>query len=226
MRIILSGGGSGEETVELDKLFADMLDKSKPLLYIPIAIDNIKHPYPECLTWLKKTFNNLGVKKYEMWSEEELFKFEDSSPKQFSGIYLGGGNTFYLLKKLKDNKGIGFIREAIIQDIPIYGGSAGAIIFSKSIKTSLNFDKNWVDLEDFEGINLIRDHYLWCHFEENKLDKIKNLILNQKIAPSIALTEKNGLFLCEGEICLVGTEPAWVFDKVGNRKKLEPGKKV
>jgi len=58
--------GSGEDIIEVDKLFASMLDKNKPLLYIPIAIDNIKHPYEDCLDWLKNTFEPLGISKYEM----------------------------------------------------------------------------------------------------------------------------------------------------------------
>ena len=61
MRIILSGGGSGERTKELDEMFASLLDKTKPLLYIPIAIDSIKHPYSSCLAWLRSTFDKLGV---------------------------------------------------------------------------------------------------------------------------------------------------------------------
>ena len=53
MELIVTGGGSGKDTKEIDEFFASKLDKDKPLLYIPIAIDNIEHPYPDCLKWLK-----------------------------------------------------------------------------------------------------------------------------------------------------------------------------
>ncbi|MEK6793115.1 MAG: hypothetical protein AABX95_04830, partial [Nanoarchaeota archaeon] len=72
MVLILTGGGNGEDTKEIDKYFASLVDKTKPLLYLPIAIDTIKHPYPECLRWLRQTLDKLGIRKYEMITEETL----------------------------------------------------------------------------------------------------------------------------------------------------------
>jgi len=219
MALILTGGGSGNDTLKIDKLFSEMLDKTKPLLYIPIAIDSIKHPYPECLTWLKNTFDKFGIKNYKLCSEENLVEISQEKPEKFSGIYIGGGNTFYLMKKLKETGLWVFLKEAIKKDIPIYGGSAGAIIFSKDIKTSLNFDKNWVELTDFSGMNLIRDYSLWCHFNLDKEQKIKKIIKEQKITHSIALTEKNALLLSKNTIQVIGNEPAYIFDASGTKKE-------
>lgn len=91
MDLIVTGGGSGKDTEEIDNLFASKLklNKDKPLLYIPIAMDNIKRPYPECLNWLKSTFDNLGVRKYEMWTENGINGMKEKpSPSNFSGIYI------------------------------------------------------------------------------------------------------------------------------------------
>jgi dipeptidase E len=226
MRIILSGGGAGEQTKELDNLFANILDKNKPLLYIPIAIDSIKHPYNDCLSWLKSTFDKLGISKYQMWTEEDLKKSRDISPLEFSGIYIGGGNTPYLLKQLKETGAWNFLIKAIKKNIPIYGGSAGAIIFSKSIKPSLNFDKNWSKLKKFEGMNLIKENYLFCHFTVQKDEQIKKIIINEKISSSIALTERSGLFINEDKIKVIGQESSWIFDNKGNKKELSVGSYV
>ena len=102
MKIILSGGGYGKDTKELDGKFASLLDKSKPLLYLPIAIDNTKHPYPDCLKWLKSTFNNLGVSSYKMITEKTIDDLKNENPRDFAGIYIGGGNTPYLLRTIKE----------------------------------------------------------------------------------------------------------------------------
>jgi dipeptidase E len=99
MKAILSGGGSGEQTKELDGYFAKLVDKTKNLLYIPIAIDSCKHPYPDCLTWLRGTFDKLGISKYEMVTEEGLSKLAKEDPISYGGIYIGGGNIF--IKKTK-----------------------------------------------------------------------------------------------------------------------------
>lgn len=190
MKLILSGGGSGKQTKELDKKFANLIDKEKPLLYIPIAIDNCKRPYPGCLEWLRSTFDNLGITKYEMITEKELGKYSKKDPSEFGGIYIGRGNTPYLLKKLKESGMWQFLEKALEQDVPIYGGSAGAIIFGKSIKPSLHMDKNWVDLEDLEGMNVLKGKYIFCHVspEKKEEDKIKNLAIKNNTLPAILLS--------------------------------------
>jgi len=42
MKLFLSGGGSGNESEQIDAEFIKALDKTKPVLYIPIAIDTEK----------------------------------------------------------------------------------------------------------------------------------------------------------------------------------------
>ena len=217
MKLILSGGGSGKQTKELDEQFANWVNKEKPLLYIPIAINNCKHPYSGCLIWLKSTFDNFGIKKYEVITEENLEEYSKKNVSDFGGIYIGGGNTFYLLKKLKESGMWEFLQNAIKKNIPVYGGSAGAIIFSKSIKPSLNFDKNWVELKELSGMNLIKGNFLFCHFNENKQDKINEIILRQKTTPAILLPENAGLVIENNNVKVIGKGK--VFSKKINSDK-------
>lgn len=212
MELILSGGGSGQNTIEIDELFANIIKKNKPLLYIPIAINKIRHPYPECLKWLKETFDKLGVKFYEMWTEEEMFKSKEINPEKFGGIYIGGGNTFYLLKILKESGFWEFLIKAIKKGIPIYGGSAGAIIFGKSILTSS--DENLAGLKEFGGMNLLEDTSIFCHYKQEKEDKIKKNPINK----IIALSERTGIYLKDNKATIIGQESAYLFF---NKKKKE-----
>ncbi len=122
--------------------------------------------------------------------------------------------------------GITELKKAIENNIPIYGGSAGAIIFSKSIKPSLNFDKNWVELKDLEGMNIIDNKYLFCHFSIDKEEMIKKIILKEKLNLSIALTEKNGLLISNNKIEVVGKESAWIFNNEGCKKELKVGENI
>jgi len=225
MKIILSGGGSGEEVKELDEKFVSLLNKSKPLLYIPIAIDNIKHPYPECLKWLRSTFDNLGINKYELWTEKDLKKSKSLSPNKFSGVYIGGGNTPYLLKKLKETGFWDFLKKTINLDIPIYGGSAGAIIFSKTILHSLYADKNWVEIKDLKSMNVLNGYELTVHYDKGKEKKLIEISKENNSERVIALTEKNGLYINNENITLLGKEPAFIFDN-GEIKKILVGEKL
>ena len=98
--LFLSGGGSEKESYNLDKEFAKLLKKK--LLYIPIALNEIKHPYPECLKWIKKVFRQFNFESIEMWTDLSGHTKQDML--KFDGVYIGGGNTFKLLKQLKDTK--------------------------------------------------------------------------------------------------------------------------
>jgi len=71
---------------------------------------------------------------------------------------------------LKEGDFLEFLRKAIKMDIPIYGGSAGAIIFGKSILSSL--DKNFIGLTDFSGMNLLKDVGIFCHYKPEKEKKL------------------------------------------------------
>lgn len=208
MKIILSGGGSGEQTEEIDNLFASLLDKSKSLIYIPIAIDKFRHSYPECLKFIKSTFEKLGIKKYELISEKELGTLSEKELSNVGGIYIGGGNTAYLMKTLKESTAWNFLKKAAKSDIPIYGGSAGAIILAKTILPSMPSDGNFVGLEDLSGMNLLNGKDIWCHYKEENEEKILQFIEKNNLQDVILLSESTGLFINENQIKVMGKIPA------------------
>ena len=70
-------------------------------------------------------------------------------------IYMIGGNTFYLLKELGEKNLAEKIIQAINNGVIYIGSSAGSIILGKSIETALPYDENWVNLVDFEGLNIV-----------------------------------------------------------------------
>ncbi|MBS3083420.1 Type 1 glutamine amidotransferase-like domain-containing protein [Candidatus Pacearchaeota archaeon] len=222
MVLVLTGGGNGKDTEEIDKYFASLVNKNKPLLYIPIAIDTIKHPYPECLKWLKQTFDKLGINKYEMVTEENILEYADKNPNNYGGIYIGGGNTPYLLKSIKESRLTKFLNEAVKQDIPIYGGSAGAIIFGKTIKSSLKADKNEVGLKDFNALNKAYGWDIWCHYIKEDYKTIQEFLSeNKDVDKLIALSERNAILVSK-EIEIIGQEPALAISNTF-RKTVQVG---
>lgn len=160
-----------------------------------------------------------------MWTEEDLKKASEVPPDNFSGIYIGGGNTPYLLKKLKETGMWVFLKQAIDKDIPIYGGSAGAIIFGKSILSSLYHDKNWVDLKNYSGLDILKGREITCHYNNEEKEKILKMLREYKFDSLIALSEKNGLYITKEGITLIGQESATVFE--GKKiRKIVPGNKI
>jgi dipeptidase E len=222
MKLFLGGGGGKEDSIELDKKFVASLDLSKPLLYIPIAINTDKHPYSGCLEWLLDVFGPLGVKNIVMWVEDDLKQKQEEDFEQFSGVYIGGGNTFKLLKELKEFGTFEILRRLAEKDIPIYGGSAGAIIFAKTVIPALSADENFVELNDFSAFNLVNDYDIWCHYSESLDPTIKSYMDKYSLKKIIAIPENAGLYIMKESIEVVGPSEVKIFEG-DDIKTLKPG---
>lgn len=48
MKIFLNGGGDGEKNLEVNRVFNSVIDHSKAILYVPLAMDNDRNPYSGC----------------------------------------------------------------------------------------------------------------------------------------------------------------------------------
>ncbi|MFZ4500480.1 MAG: Type 1 glutamine amidotransferase-like domain-containing protein [Minisyncoccia bacterium] len=211
MKLFLSGGGSGQDSFELDKKFIEAVDLSKPVLYIPIAINSIKHPYPECLEWLQGNFAPLGFSNFVMWTEEDLQGKAVEDFTQFGGIYIGGGNTFKLLKELKEFGILAIFKDVAEKNIPIYGGSAGALIFAESIITAIPYDPNDVALVDLNGLNLIHNYNIWVHYKGSMDSLIQSYMSQYGLQKIIAIPESAGLVITNEHIEIVGPSKVTVF---------------
>ena len=204
--LILSGAGDAPDTEVLDKLFISMLN-GKKILYVPIAWKS--GDFESCKEWFTSTYSNLGFTNFEMWTDIRDKKFDDLE--SFGGIYIGGGNTFSLLNELKDSKFYELLEKFLDSGRPVFGGSAGAIIFGKSIETAgygTDPDSNDIELEDFSGFNFVNGYSIQCHYEEDQDDELIEFSKSKSI---IALSEKSGILVKNDELEVVGFEPAYVF---------------
>jgi len=223
MKLFLSGGGSGEQSRLLDKNFIETVDQAKPVLYIPIAIDPSKHPYPECLEWLRNNFAFSGFNNFTMWTEEDLHQKSLQDFEQFSGIYVGGGNTFKLLKELREFGILEILESLAKKGTPIYGGSAGALIFAETIVTAAPYDSNENDLTDLKGINLARGHSIWVHYDDSMDSLIQQFLLKYNLQTVIAIPEDAGLLLTDTDIVVTGLSGISIFTADNNKTSVMPG---
>ena len=152
-KVILTSCGMIDES--LKEQFYNLLDKDRSqikLLYITIAADG---EFDTDRTWIDKEFEtilDLGIKKENITE----FKYQDNIDFcDFDIVYMLGGNTFYLMKELKEKQLDEKIKEAIDNGVIYIGSSAGSIILGKSIEAALPFDENWLELENFEGLNIV-----------------------------------------------------------------------
>ena len=122
-------------------------------------------------------------------------------PKKFDVIYFCGGNTFYILDRIKKLKLNQTISNFIKNDGLYIGVSAGSIIVGPSIEIAgygSEADENDVNLKNLDGLNLINfsiyPHYIFKlrkelnEFSKNSkypIQKIKDnqtvIVLNEKV---------------------------------------------
>lgn len=214
MNLFLSGGGGGKDSIELDKKFVASLDLSKPLLYIPIATNTEKYPYSGCVTWLTSVLGPLGVKNIVMWVEGDLKDKTKEDYRQFSGIYIGGGNTYKLLKEFKEFGTFDILLDLAREGMPIYGGSAGAIILAKTIIPAGFLDENKVGLTDFAALNLVHGYDVWCHYTGAEDHSIREYMSRFGLEKVIAIPENAGVIVSEDGFEEVGPGAINFFDVV------------
>ena len=167
MKLFLCGGGSGNQITLANNKFAKLLDKTKPILYIPLAMDERK--YDGCQKWFSEEIKHFNCSNFEM--VRSSLELSQKDFKNYSALFIGGGNTFKLLSDIKQNGNYEKIVEYLNNDGIIFGGSAGAIIFGEDINSCLIDDGNKVGLENTKGFNFLKDYSLLCHLKNKNFNK-------------------------------------------------------
>ncbi len=150
-----------------------------------------------------------------------------SDPKQAiheaEALFIGGGNTFRLLKALYDLDLLGPIRERVEAGMLYMGSSAGANVAGPTIRTTN--DMPIVEPPSFNAIGLvsfqINPHYLdpdpnSKHMGETREERIFQFH-EENDTPVVGLREGAMLRIEDGETILRGSTGARIF-----RKGLEP----
>jgi len=128
-------------------------------------MDPTKHPWASCMDWFYSGFKGFGEISVNLLTEFNGLKNDFLS--QYDGIYVGGGNTFKLLKVFRDSGFDELLKTYIDNGGIYYGGSAGAIIMGKTIDTATAFDHNDIALGDLSGLNLANGFSIWPHYDSS-----------------------------------------------------------
>ena len=66
MQLILCGGGSGEQNTLANQKLNEIIDHTKPILYVPLAMNENDHPYNSCYEWIQGELSNVDIPSIEM----------------------------------------------------------------------------------------------------------------------------------------------------------------
>jgi dipeptidase E len=193
-----------------------------------IRIAFVPYALPDRDSYKKKATTRFAQMGYDIVS---IHSSEDPAGiiKGSDAIFIGGGNTFYLLKSLYDEGLIEVIRRKVEDGTPYIGTSAGSNVACISISTTN--DMPIVHPPSFDALGLvpfnINPHYMdpdpsSKHKGETRKERIDQFHeLND--TPVIGLRE-SAMLLVEGtKMTLKGTTGAKLFRKGTEPEEYSPG---
>jgi len=211
MKIALGGGGGASDSRLLDEVFAAWIGPQGKLLYLPCALRGIR-TFQSCWEWITTTFVSLKITQITMWTD--LSEHQVSELDTFDAVYIGGGNTYALLAELRNSGFENHLSEYVRRGKAIYGGSAGAAVLGRDIRTVNYLDRNEVGLVETQGLDLAEGHAIWVHYQPQD-DNLIEAYVRQYQQPVLALSERSGIVIEQEGMRTVGFEPAYRFDGQG-----------
>ncbi len=144
-------------------------------------------------------------------------------------IFVGGGNTFRLLKTLYDRNLLDAIRQRVRGGTLYMGSSAGSVIAAPTIKTTN--DMPIVQPPSFDALHFvpyqINGHYIDAdpgsmHMGETRETRLAEY-LEENEAPVIGIREGTMLRVDDAVTRVTGTRPAKIFRRGEAPFNVEPG---
>ena len=156
----------------------------------------------------------------------------DQDIKAAEAIFVGGGNTFRLLKALYETGLLEEIRDRVLRGVPYMGSSAGSNIAAPTIRTTN--DMPIVQPPSFNALNLvpyqINPHYLDAdpsstHKGETREQRLREY-LEENTTPVVAIREATMLRVENDVTTVLGSKPARIFRPGQDPTEVEPGQRL
>ncbi len=199
MKLLLTSAG-WEENPKIAKKFLELLSKSPSETKILVIIQT-----EEDEQWLDSIKNSLMKYKISegnirILNAEHRISYKEA--RNYDVIYFCGGNTFYLLDRIRKTGFDEIIKKFVKElDKVYFGVSAGSIIMGPDIKISSIDDENEVGLKDLTGLNII-NIIISPHYCKEERETVKKFKKNSKYKV-VPLTDKQALLVIDDKIKII-----------------------
>jgi peptidase E len=199
-KLLLTSTGFTNE--KIGERFSSLINKRPDeikVVFVPTAArEDIEWKYVE---ESKQELIDIGicVDNLNVLDLDRKYSYEDLA--DYDAMYVCGGNTFYLLKKIKENGFDQVMKEFIKNDKVYVGVSAGSIIPGPDIGIAEPFDVNDVGLIDFSSLNIV-DFVVSPHYVEEEKEIVDNFIKNvdYKVIP---ITDDQAVEVIDEQVLII-----------------------
>jgi dipeptidase E len=190
------------------------LESNKRVAFVPFAA----HDHD---TYTTKVCERLGRMDLDVISIDDL--------EHADAIFVGGGNTFRLLKTLYERDLLTTIRDRVRAGLPYLGSSAGTVIAAPTMKTTN--DMPIVEPPSFAALGLvdfqINPHYLdpdpqSTHRGETREERIREFH-EENETTVVGLREGSVIRVEDDVTTLLGEKTARVFRRGQEPEEVQPG---
>jgi dipeptidase E len=200
----------------------DFLGKEKRVLFVPFALHDQDG-------YAAKVRERLGAMGYEVQSIHQAAD-KQKAVSQANAVFIGGGNTFRLLKTLYDFELLAPIQDRVDEGMLYMGSSAGSNVAGPTIRTTN--DMPIVEPPSLDALGLvsfqINPHYLdpdpnSKHMGETREERILQF-LEENETPVVGLREGAMLRVSPGKTTLKGSTGARIFRRGQAPVEVNPPK--
>lgn len=200
MKLLLTSAGLSNQNIrnEFLKLLEKPVSETKVVLIPTAARTEEELKYVE---ESKEELIETGIKRENIKTLDLDHKIIYEDVEGFDAIYVCGGNTFFILHKVREN-GFDKVIKKFVDEGKLYiGVSAGSMIMCPSIEIATPFDENDIGIKDFTGLKLV-DVVITPHYDKKKKSIIDDY---RKKLPYeiITLTDNQALVINNGEMKIV-----------------------
>jgi dipeptidase E len=214
----------GEYLDHAEAEIRDFLGKIGRVLFVPFAIADRDG-------YAAKTRERFATMGYRL---DSLHQASDKrqAVSDAEALFIGGGNTFRLLKSLYEFELLPLIRARVENGMPYLGSSAGSNVAAPTIRTTN--DMPIVEPPSLNALGLvpfqINPHYLdpdpdSTHMGETREERILQF-LEENDTPVVGLREGAMLRIEDGATILRGSTGARIFRQGQQPVEVEPGSEL
>src|SRR3989344_188291 len=216
-------GGSKSWSKRIDEFVTKDIPRSAQIAVVATAAVNDPNPKYDQYTYfevLKKQYQKLGFAKFDLVNIEK--KSDSNKPsiiKQLNRadvIYLGGGDTRFLLNCLVKTRAASTIKEQVRKGKLIIGNSAGAMVLCEKVPIEIERSKK-KEFELWPGLNVLSKLFILAHVNRwNRQRQFRRLADSNPILVGLGLPEYSIAKISDKRItiyCLKSTRLKKTFSK-------------